>query len=800
MSGSIRPSLLTKHLVFLFVGLIGTLGFFAFWSLQALSQSTQEILRERLVLAETLAFHIDEHLREAISHLEDIAALPSISAAGTSPAVQGAVLHEILSNSPDSTRAFLLLDASGRVVLTKPDSFNLTGTTLSNYTFVNDAIVKGKPGVSGIMRFEAVAEPTVLIAVPIRQEGTIAGALLVALDPSKPSTAGFISLTRLGETGYAQVVDDNGLLIGTTRPNAFPAEIDHGSRFIKLIKSGQSIVATCHRCHETNLGLQRSSKDIIAFAPLTAAPWGVAIRQSEDEAFALVYDLRQKMILVGLISLLVLAYLAFAITKGIITPIRTLTKAAERIANGDFHGVIPAVGTNEIKVLAHSLEAMRHGLNASREAMELRNVELQARTEELQHKTAELSALFDASKALASTLDLDALYQTIVAKATDLIRHADASVLFLFNRQSGVLTPAASIGLDPEFISQMSLKPDEGIVGEVFTSAQSRLLDAGSIAAAEERLTTHNRYLLNRAKAALGAAQQAIYVPIMAKDTVMGTFALYNFLSPDQFTATDVQALRALADQAAMVLDNARLYEEVQRKEEQRRQLLDKVILAQEEERKRIARELHDEIGQALTALIMALGTAEEEMPDELSELKQRLGAVRDLTSATLEEIRRLMLDLRPTLLDDLGLIPAISWYAEKTLARAGLELKLDAEGLKRRLPSTIETALFRVVQEAITNIVKYAAASRVRIWLKFSDSTVTASVEDDGRGFDLRRPQCNGNGLSGLGLLGMEERMRLLGGSFRIDSSPGSGTRLTFEIPLREGRYADEQDPCASS
>ena len=619
MSESSKSSLLKKHILFVFVGLIATLGFFAFWSFESLEESTQEILKERLVLSKMLAIHIDEHLQEAISRLQAIASDPTIFAARASLASQKASLHDILINSPDSTLAFVLLNASGRIVLAEPEAFNQLGADLSNYTFVNNALIKGKPGVSGVMRLEGIAKPIVIIAVPVKQNGSIVGALLEALDPSKPSTAGFISLTTLGKTGYAQVVDDNGLLIGSTRPDAFSGEIDHGARFVTLIKTGQSVVSTCHRCHETEKGLQRSSRDIIAFAPLKVAPWGVAIRQSENEAFALVHDLEQKVVLIGLISLLVLAYLAFTITRGIVAPIRTLTRAAERIASGDFRVVIPAVGTDEIRVLAHSLEAMRHGLNASREEMEIRNVELQARTEE------------------------------------------------------------------------------------------------------------------------------------------------------------------------------------VQRKEEQRRQLLDKVIQAQEDERKRIARELHDEIGQALTALIIAVGTAEEEVPDELRELKQRLGGVRDLTSTTLEDIRRLMLDLRPTLLDDLGLVSAIGWYAEQTLSRKGVELKLETEGIKHRLPSSVETALFRVTQEAITNVVKYAAASHVTIRLELDDSIVTAIVEDNGRGFDPSKPHSNGSRLSGLGLLGMEERISLLGGTFHIESSPGRGTRLRFEIPLKEGRYADERDPCVS-
>lgn len=236
-----------------------------------------------------------------------------------------------------------------------------------------------------------------------------------------------------------------------------------------------------------------------------------------------------------------------------------------------------------------------------------------------------------------------------------------------------------------------------------------------------------------------------------------------------------------------------RLYQELQQKEQQRRALLNQVILAQEEERKRIARDLHDSVGQALTGLTMAMDNVEETLPPAMSEVKDRLGEIRTMLATTLEEVRRLMVALRPALLDDLGLIPAISWYAETQFKAAHVEFKVQTMNARRVSPQ-VETVLFRVIQEAITNVVKHAQAKHATIRLEFYPERVRAAVEDDGRGFDLTQVSRREGTWTALGLLGMEERVGLVGGTITILSAPSQGTKVLVEIPLpsEEGRDDD--------
>lgn len=233
------------------------------------------------------------------------------------------------------------------------------------------------------------------------------------------------------------------------------------------------------------------------------------------------------------------------------------------------------------------------------------------------------------------------------------------------------------------------------------------------------------------------------------------------------------------------------LYHKLRERDADRSNLLGKIITAQEEERRRIARELHDEVSQTLTGLVMSLGSVETQFARG-SEARQRLESLRRLTSDAVEEIRRLIHDLRPSLLDDLGLVPAISWYVENYLTPAGVKAELETQSFDHRLPPTVEITLFRVVQEAITNIVKHAQAKTARIRLQLTGYTIIGSIEDNGMGFDvpsLRRERHKG---LGVGLVGMEERISLLGGELNIESRIGGGTRITFEIPLPERSYEE--------
>jgi len=226
------------------------------------------------------------------------------------------------------------------------------------------------------------------------------------------------------------------------------------------------------------------------------------------------------------------------------------------------------------------------------------------------------------------------------------------------------------------------------------------------------------------------------------------------------------------------------------------RQRASQIINAQEQERKRIARELHDETSQVLTSLLISLAVLEESIATH--EARDRIADTRTLAHQTLRAIRNLSIDLRPSALDDLGLLPALRWYIKEYQQKCSIEVEFQATSFKERLPAEIETALYRIVQESLTNTARHANARKVCITLKEEVDEVYATISDDGSGFDIQALQKtsvqergsgleSGSGLGrGLGLIGMQERAVLLDGSLEITSRPGQGTTVEVRIPIQ--------------
>ncbi len=233
---------------------------------------------------------------------------------------------------------------------------------------------------------------------------------------------------------------------------------------------------------------------------------------------------------------------------------------------------------------------------------------------------------------------------------------------------------------------------------------------------------------------------------------------------------------------------------ELRASEERYRALAKRVLTAQEDERRRIARDLHDEIGQSLTSVLIGLRMAED--APALESARARLDDLRRITGGALDEVRRLARGIRPSVLDDLGLGPALERHAEDFARAHGVRVVVHAPGLDERLPEEVETTLYRVVQEALTNAARHAQAANVRVTVERAAASVAATVADDGRGFDstpvLRDPAKEGH----FGLSGMRERAGLLHGSLVIESRPGAGTTVRVTLPLTEEGHGEDSRP----
>jgi signal transduction histidine kinase len=218
-------------------------------------------------------------------------------------------------------------------------------------------------------------------------------------------------------------------------------------------------------------------------------------------------------------------------------------------------------------------------------------------------------------------------------------------------------------------------------------------------------------------------------------------------------------------------------------RDDRRAELLKRFLSAQEGERMRIARELHDETCQTISALSFRLESALGELP--AGEARARLEEVKGLAGRALDDLHRVIFDLRPSVLDDLGLLAAVRWYTARHLEPLGITVKCEFEDVESRVPQDVATAVFRIVQEALLNVARHAVAEDVLVQIAADEKTLLIEIEDDGKGFDPKsvvQPSETGRGL---GLLGMRERVEILGGKMSLDSAPGEGTHLAFEIPI---------------
>ena len=273
------------------------------------------------------------------------------------------------------------------------------------------------------------------------------------------------------------------------------------------------------------------------------------------------------------------------------------------------------------------------------------------------------------------------------------------------------------------------------------------------------------------ALAARFGARAQLLVPLLVRDRALGLILVVDKAGDDpRFDDNDLRLAESFAQRAAVAVD---LSQRVAR------DVLRRAMAAQELERRRLARELHDETGQALTSMLLGLSAVERASTDE--ELNEAVAALRALAVSTLQDVRRLAIELRPKALDDFGLLPALKRLGQSVGERSSIDVQVEARLGRDRLSPEAETAAYRIVQEALTNVVKHADARHVSVVLTRKNESVSIVIEDDGKGFDL--PQAADG--DGLGLAGMRERVQLLDGTLAVESAPGHGTTLVLDLPL---------------
>lgn len=389
-----------------------------------------------------------------------------------------------------------------------------------------------------------------------------------------------------------------------------------------------------------------------------------------------------------------------------------------------------------------------------------------------------LRVLLGAALELAGPHDRDTVLQRIVDGAAS-VADARYAALGVYD-DVGQLTTFMHHGFDAVTVEAIGHYPQgRGLLGEVIIADRPvRLDDLGSHPSSCGFPSGHP------------AMRTFLGVPILRAGQRYGNLYLTEKAHGELFDETDEALVVALAAFAAGAIETTELVA-VEREragaEERahaRRELLGHVIAAQEAERARVSRDLHDDVGQALTSVLLGLRLVEDSLagPDiDGDDARRRVADLRELIADGLRRTRRLAFDLRPTVLDDIGLVPALQRLREDLTARTGLTVELDTAALhpEERLPTEIETVIYRVVQEALTNVVRHAGASTASVTLSARDGQIRVFVEDDGAGFDPGQRHLRPH----LGIQGMRERAEFVDGSFSITSAPGNGTVVLLEV-----------------
>jgi signal transduction histidine kinase len=373
-------------------------------------------------------------------------------------------------------------------------------------------------------------------------------------------------------------------------------------------------------------------------------------------------------------------------------------------------------------------------------------------------------SVYEVVDEITSELELDRVLPKVIAIA-ERLAGADSGLIALWDEERNLVTYPYLHNL-PRRLAHVTVPKEVGLSAEVMLTGQPTIIDdyAGYPRAIPEFVQA--------------GVKSIVGVPIVNRDRAFGAMCVMTVERPKAFSERDVAILTGIGRQAGIAVENSYLYENL-------RYYARRITQAQENERKRIARELHDDTIQSLIALsrrLEGLATGEEQLPNGAS---ARIHELWQQTGEMVRRVREFSQNLRPSVLDDLGLLPTLEELTMDMERQVGLKTEFHALGERRRLSSEVELTIFRIAQEALSNIRRHARATEVTTSVELSDTAVRLRIEDDGIGFRPPKLTDDLRAEDGLGLIGMHERVRLLGGNLQIESEPGAGTAVIAEVPI---------------
>ncbi len=394
--------------------------------------------------------------------------------------------------------------------------------------------------------------------------------------------------------------------------------------------------------------------------------------------------------------------------------------------------------------------------------------ELQSQIARLERRIVALETLQEITLRLSSELEPDRLLALILSDATE-VMEAGAGSLLLFDPATNELVFQVIQGGGGKALRYRRIRTDEGIAGWAFTHREPVIAqDVGADPRYLSRIGEHVGY----------STTSLIAAPLIHKGNPIGVIEILNKKSGELFNEDDKELLMAFAAQSAVVIENARLYQQVVAER-------DRILVVEDQVRRELARDLHDGPAQLLSAITMGLRFIKEVIARQPERTETELAQLEQMTTRALHQVRSMLFDLRPVVLETKGLGAALEMYAEHQRENIGLHVHLDTHSFTARFPFRVEAAVFSIIQEAVGNTKKHAQAKNVWITARQSEDKLTIDVQDDGRGFDVAHAEETYAQRGSLGLLNMKERAELANGKLTIASETGKGTLVTLTLPL---------------
>jgi signal transduction histidine kinase len=738
---SIRSQLLLLVLT-VAVPLLGLVLYSAYLEVRLSTKNAYEVTGS---LAHLTAAQVTEMLADSERIMAALAERPQIRAAGSGNC------DPIIYEMPDLFTHYAgtsIVDLTGDIICTSLQSEG-PPINLSDRVYFQQVVRDERFTVSDVVRGRLQDRWLVVMAYPIHDlDSKLAGVLTVAIDLiSYQATLENLSIPL---EGSVTILDSSGNVVGRSA---------HADRWVgERVADSEVVRRMMASVDGTTRGTGLDGVErLYSLTHMEGPGWVV---YSGIPAQLLYAPVQGNLIRLGLMAVaivLLVSMLATYLLWQIDRPVRSLVQVANEIAAGNFDSRAPLLKPREFREV---------GLQFNR----ILNINEQHRAQ-LEHHARQLQALSRMGQDVAATLELAALLQRVLQHLNQLLPAEDIAV-FLLEKEE--LCVVATYGpLATELLGRC-IPLNDHLVATVIEQQQTVWLQDGGDA---DQFYNH----LGIGNGDRLSALQA--VPLRVGEIVLGMLAVIH-QQPGAFNRDHLHLLEAAASWTAIAVSNARLFEQVRRGREQMRHLARQVVTAQEEERRRVARELHDEAGQALTALKINLELSRQSLPEQLTEVRHGLADAVELTGQTMEQIRRLAHNLRPAALETYGLAEALQALCTDFGSRTHLPITYRASG-SPSLSDTAAITLYRFVQEALTNVAKHAGATKVVVTLRCDASEVRLAIRDNGLGFDMHQVLDDGARQAGIGLAGMRERLDLIGGRLLIQTTVGTGTRLEAHVPL---------------